>query len=182
MPNIGKLDSRNYSGTILSRHYIFCVYSVCDRCARHYLKTLWFTIYWTPFFLLLIVIVEQSVHIKYTKSTQRQKRLVSSRKIFYKIFAFSLSLSLISFYFSLIKFSPSRRAILSLIFGTENAIIDPSLRWRERDTRAITIYLFFPSFSFTSRVLQSLYLSFFFNIVLILCRLKKAPNRRLVAR
>lgn len=142
MPNFKKLNSSNsqiiYSGTILSRH---CIYSVCARWnARYYLKTLWFTIYWTPFFLLLIVIVEQSVHIKYTKSTQRQKRLVSSRKIFYKIFAFFLSFSFISFYFSLIKFSPSRRAILSLIFGTENAIIDPSLWWRERDTRAITIY------------------------------------------
>ena len=105
-----------------------------------YLRILRFTIYWTPFFLLLIVIVEQSVHIKYTKSTQRQKRLVSSRKISYKIFALP-SFSL--FFFSLIKFSPSRKAELSLIFGTENAIVDPSLRRRERDARAITIYLFF---------------------------------------
>jgi len=53
--------------------------------SARYLKILRFIIYWTPF-LLLIVIVEQSVHIKYTKSTQRQKRLVSSRKISYKIF------------------------------------------------------------------------------------------------
>lgn len=133
--------------------------------SARYLKILRFTIYWTPFFLLLIVIVEQSVHIKYTKSTQRQKRLVSSRKISYKIFALpSLFLLFFLFSFLLFKFSPSRKANLSLIFGTENAIVDPSLRRRERDARAITIYFiyFFIRLSHYNLRLAFPFLLFFF--------------------
>lgn len=127
------------------------------------------------------------MHIKYTKSTQRQKRLVSSRKISYKIFALP-SLFLLFFYlfsFLLFKFSPSRKANLSLIFGTENAIVDPSLRRRERDARAITIYFIYFFYSPRTTIFVSLfhfYFFFFLNIVVTLCRLRKAPNRGLLAR
>lgn len=127
------------------------------------------------------------MHIKYTKSTQRQKRLVSSRKISYKIFALPslFLLFFLLFSFLLFKFSPSRKANLSLIFGTENAIVDPSLRRRERDARAITIYFnyFFIRLShYNLRLAFPFLLFFFLNIVVTLCRLRKAPNRGLLAR
>lgn len=91
------------------------------RWSARYLRTLWiYNLLNTVLFLLSIVIVEQSVHIKYTKSTQRQKRLVSSRKIAYKIFALSPfhSLPLLwkflsSFFFYFFITSPSRRAKVS---------------------------------------------------------------------
>lgn len=113
---------------------------------RQHLRTLWiYNLLNTVLFLLSIVIVEQSVHIKYTKSTQRQKRLVSSRKIAYKIFAlstptlsqfFSPFLSPYFFFISLLLHPLGEQKSLLLIFGTENAIVYPSLRRRERDARA----------------------------------------------
>lgn len=73
------------------------------RVQRH-LKILQITIYWTPFcifFLLSIVIIKQSVHIKYTKSTQRQKRLVFSKKLPIKFhFLLFCLLLLLLFFFS----------------------------------------------------------------------------------
>lgn len=98
------------------------------------------------------------MHIKYTKSTQRQKRLVSSRKIAYKIFARSFSLFLpfalpsslsqffsrvLLFFISLLLRPPGGQKSLLLIFGTENAVVYLSLQWRERDARAITKFFFF---------------------------------------
>ena len=65
-------------------------------------------IYWTPFILLSIVIIKQSVHIKYTKSTQRQKRLVIVSKKFpikflpflsFILFLFLSTVTRISFFF-----------------------------------------------------------------------------------
>lgn len=80
-----------------------------------------------------------------------------------------------------LSFSPS------LIFGTENAIIDPPLRRREKDTRANNnlfisfhfhiLFLFLPLFL----SLSTISLPLFFNIAVILCRLKKAPNWGLLA-
>jgi len=48
-----------YESTLLFRDIVY------NGGSARYLKILRFIIYWTPF-LLLIVIVEQSVHIKYT--------------------------------------------------------------------------------------------------------------------
>jgi len=174
--------------TLLSRYTSFVYVLLWSAWSARHLTTLWITIYWTPFFLLSIVIVEQSVHIKYTKSTQRQKRLDGSRKIAYKI---SSPLSPPPIFFFLFLFllipRPTRRAGHSFyIWHWECAIADPYLRRRDRIARArdnnlldSSSFLFFFIRPLALRSLAlvffslSLCFSFLFDIVVILCCLKR---------
>lgn len=128
------------------------------------------TIYWTPFFLLSIVIIKQSVHIKYTKSTQRQKRLIFSKKFPIKFF-----LVYFFFIFPLLLFY-AHFTTRSHLFGTrlrssgalfKKRDIHTRARARLRSRASITIYYYYFIFLL------------FFSSSSLFMSLKKAPNRGL---